>query len=158
LIQIAIVVSEFNSQITYNMLDKARDHASKIGVKVSYVLHVPGSFDIPLAVDRLLKKRNVDAVVTLGAVIKGDTRHDDIVAENAARLIADLSLKYSKPVTLGVTGPGMTIEQARERSALMPARAVNAAVNMVLRLRKLEREVRGGERRTVTINDTVNNN
>jgi 6,7-dimethyl-8-ribityllumazine synthase len=158
LIQIAIVVSEFNSEITYNMLDKARDHASKIGAKVSYVLYVPGSFDIPLAVDRLLKKRNVDAVVTLGAVIKGDTRHDDIVAENAARLIADLSLKYSKPVTLGVTGPGMTIEQARERSALMPARAVNAAVNMVLRLRKLEKEVQGGERRTVTINDTVNNN
>ena len=158
MIQIAIVVSEFNSEITYNMLDKARDHASKIGAKVSYVLYVPGSFDIPLAVDRLLKKRNVDAVVTLGAVIKGDTRHDDIVAENAARLIADLSLKYSKPVTLGVTGPGMTIEQARERSALMPARAVNAAVNMVLRLRKLEKEVRGGERRTVTINDTVNNN
>ena len=158
MIQIAIVVSEFNSEITYNMLDKARDHASKIGAKVSYVLYVPGSFDIPLAVDRLLKKRNVDAVVTLGAVIKGDTRHDDIVAENAARLIADLSLKYSKPVTLGVTGPGMTIEQARERSVLMPARAVNAAVNMVLRLRKLEKEVRGGERRTVTINDTVNNN
>ena len=158
MIQIAIVVSEFNSEITYNMLDKARDHASKIGAKVSYVLYVPGSFDIPLAVDRLLKKRNVDAVVTLGAVIKGDTRHDDIVAENAARLIADLSLKYSKPVTLGVTGPGMTIEQARERSALMPARAVNAAVNMVLRLRKLEKEVQGGERRTVTINDTVNNN
>ncbi|HZC88551.1 MAG TPA: 6,7-dimethyl-8-ribityllumazine synthase [Nitrososphaera sp.] len=158
MIQIAIVVSEFNSEITYNMFDKARDHASKIGAKVSYVLYVPGSFDIPLAVDRLLKKRNVDAVVTLGAVIKGDTRHDDIVAENAARLIADLSLKYSKPVTLGVTGPGMTIEQARERSVLMPARAVNAAVNMVLRLRKLEKEVRGGERRTVTINDTVNNN
>ena len=158
MIQIAIVVSEFNNEITYNMLDKARDHASKIGAKVSYVLYVPGSFDIPLAVDRLLKKRNVDAVVTLGAVIKGDTRHDDIVAENAARLIADLSLKYSKPVTLGVTGPGMTIEQARERSVLMPARAVNAAVNMVLRLRKLEKEVRGGERRTVTINDTVNNN
>ena len=158
MIQIAIVVSEFNSEITYNMFDKARDHASKIGAKVSYVLYVPGSFDIPLAVDRLLKKRNVDAVVTLGAVIKGDTRHDDIVAENAARLIADLSLKYSKPVTLGVTGPGMTIEQARERSVLMPARAVNAAVNMVLRLRKLEKEVRGGEKRTVTINDTVNNN
>jgi 6,7-dimethyl-8-ribityllumazine synthase len=157
LIQIAIVVSEFNSEITYNMLDKARDHASKIGAKVSYVLYVPGSFDIPLAVDRLLKKRNVDAVVTLGSVIKGDTRHDDIVAENAARLIADLSLKYTKPVTLGITGPGMTIEQARERSALMPTRAVNAAVNMVLRLRKLEKGV-GGERTTVIINDTVNSN
>jgi 6,7-dimethyl-8-ribityllumazine synthase len=112
---------------------------------------------MPLAVERLLKKRSgVDAVVTLGAVIKGDTRHDDIVAENAARLIADLSLKYSKPVTLGITGPGMTIEQARERSALVPARAMSAAVDMVLRLRKLEKAVVGG--RTVIINDTADNN
>ena len=155
MIHIAIVVSEFNGEITYKMLEKARDHASKIGAKVSYVMYVPGSFDIPIAVERLLKKRNVDAVVTLGAVIKGDTRHDDIVAEKAARLVADLSLKYDKPVTLGITGPGMTIEQARERSALVPARAMNAAVNMVMRLRKLEKAAGNG---TVIINDTADNN
>ncbi len=155
MIQIAIVVSEFNSEITYKMLEKAREQASKVGAKIRYILYVPGSFDIPLGVERLLKKRNVDAVVTLGAVIKGDTRHDDIVAENAARLIADLSLKYSKPVTLGISGPGMTIEQARERSSLVPARAVSAAVTMVLRLRKLEKTAESG---TVIINDTADNN
>ena len=81
---------------------------------------------MPLAVEQLLKKKNVDAVVTLGAVIKGDTRHDDIVAENAARLIADLSLKHGKPVALGISGPCMTIDQAKERAQLMPVRAVNA--------------------------------
>jgi 6,7-dimethyl-8-ribityllumazine synthase len=156
LIRIAIVVSEFNSEITYKMLEKARDHASKIGAKISYILFVPGSFDVPLAVKTLLKKRNVDAAVTLGAVIKGDTRHDDIVAENAARLIADLSVRYSKPVTLGITGPGMTTEQARERSVLVPIHAVSAAVNMVRRLRKLEKAVAGG--RTVILNDTADNN
>jgi 6,7-dimethyl-8-ribityllumazine synthase len=102
-------------------------------------MYVPGAFDMPLAVEGLLKKRNVDAVVTLGAVIKGDTRHDDIVAENAARLMADLSLKYGKPVALGITGPGMTLEQARERQELVPVRAVNAAVNMAIRMRKLEK-------------------
>lgn len=155
MIQIAIVVSEFNSEITYKMLEKAREQASKVGAKIRYILYVPGSFDIPLGVERLLKKRNVDAVVTLGAVIKGDTRHDDIVAENAARLIADLSLKYSKPVTLGISGPGMTIEQARERSSLVPARAVSAAVTMVLRLRKIEKTAESG---TVIINDTADNN
>lgn len=152
---LAIVVSEFNSEITFKMLDHARNHADKVGAKVSYVLYVPGTFDMPLAVERLLKKKNVEAVVTLGAVIKGDTRHDDIVAENAARLIADLSLKHGKPVALGITGPGMTIEQARERAELVPVRAVNAAVNMVARLRKLQKAVGGGR---VVINDTVDNN
>jgi 6,7-dimethyl-8-ribityllumazine synthase len=155
LIHLAIVVSEFNREITFKMLERARNHAKKAGSKVSYVLYVPGTFDMPLAVERLLKKKNVDAVVTLGAVIKGDTRHDDIVAENAARLLADLSLKHGKPVTLGITGPGMTIDQAIERADHVPVRAVDAATNMVVRLRKLQKTVGGG---TVVIDDTANNN
>ena len=150
LIQIAIVVSEFNSEITFRMLEQARDRAARVKAKISYVLYVPGAFDMPLAVEKLLKKKNVNAVVTLGAVIKGNTRHDDIVAENAARLIADLSLKYGKPVALGITGPGMTIDQAKERAELVPVRAVNAAASMVARLRKLEKAIVGGE--TVVIN------
>lgn len=137
------------------MLKHAKDHLTNVGAKASYILYVPGTFDMPLAVERLLKKKNVDAVVTLGAVIKGDTRHDDIVAENAARLIADLSLKHGKPVSLGITGPGMTVEQARERAGLVPVRAVNAAVNMVARLRKLQKAAGGG---TVVINDTADDN
>jgi len=139
IIQLAIVVSEFNRDITFRMLDRAREQAEKVGARVPFIMYVPGAFDMPLAVEGLLKKRNVDAVVTLGAVIKGDTRHDDIVAENAARLMADLSLKYGKPVALGITGPGMTLEQARERQELVPMRAVNAAVTMVKRMRKLEK-------------------
>ena len=153
--RLAIVVSEFNSGVTFKMLERARRHADKVGAKTSYVLYVPGVFDMPLAVERLLRKKNVDAVVTLGAVIKGDTRHDDIVADNAARLIADLSLKHGKPVALGITGPGMTVNQAIERADPVPARAVDAAVNMVTRLRKLEKAVAKG---TVVIDDTANSN
>lgn len=157
-IQLAIVISEFNRDITFRMLDRAREQAEKAGARVSFIVYVPGAFDMPLAVERLLKKkRGVDAVVTLGAVIKGDTRHDDVVAENAARLISDLSLKYGKPVALGITGPGMTLEQARERQELVPVRAVNAAANMVARLRKLEKSVaRAGT--VVIIDDTAGNN
>jgi 6,7-dimethyl-8-ribityllumazine synthase len=153
-LQLAIVVSEFNSKITLHMLEKAKEQAKRLGAKVSFVVYVPGAFDMPLAVEKLLKKRNVDAIVTLGAVIKGDTRHDDIVAENASRLIADLSLKYAKPVALGITGPGMTAEQARERQDIVPARAVNAAVNMAVRLAKLEKTAGRG---TVIINDSAYN-
>jgi 6,7-dimethyl-8-ribityllumazine synthase len=137
--RLAIVVSEFNSEVTSKMLESAQRHAKKIGASVPCIFYVPGVFDMPLAVERLLKRRTVDAVVTIGAVIKGDTRHDDIVAENAARLIADLSLKYGKPVALGITGPGMTDEQAQARAEEVPARTVNAAANMVIRLGKLEK-------------------
>ena len=155
MIRLAIVVSEFNRKITFRMLEKAKEQAERVGAKVACVFYVPGAFDMPIAVERLLKKSGIDAVITLGAVIKGDTRHDDIVAENAARLIADLSLKYSKPVALGITGPGMTVEQAQERQEIVPTRAVNAAANMVARLRKLEKSVIRG---TVVINDTADNN
>ena len=153
--QLAIVVSEFNSKITFHMLEKAKIQSKRLGAKVSFVVYVPGAFDMPLAVEKLLKKKSVDAVVTLGAVIKGDTRHDDIVAENASRLIADLSLKYGKPVALGITGPGMTAAQARERQDIVPMRAVNAAVNMAIRLAKLEKTAGRG---TVVINDSAFNN
>ena len=153
--QLAIVVSEFNSKITFHMLEKAQSQAKMLGAKVSFVVYVPGAFDMPLAVEKLLKKKAIDAVVTLGAVIKGDTRHDDIVAENAARLISDLSLKHGKPVALGITGPGMTVNQAIERADPVPMRAVDAAVNMVVRLRKLQKAVGKG---TVVIDDTAHNN
>ena len=155
-VRLAIVVSEFNSGITFRMLDRAREHAGKVDAKVSYVVYVPGAFDMPLAVKKLLKKQDVDAVVTLGAVIKGDTRHDDIVAENAARLIADLSLEHGKPVALGITGPGMTLDQAKERAELVPRRCINAAVNMVTRLGKLQKAVKGAG--TVVIDDTADDN
>lgn len=151
-IRIAIIVSEFNRDITFQMLNKAKDQAQKIKADVRYICFAPGSFDMPLLIEELLKKKDVDAAVTLGAVIKGETSHDDIVAENAARLIADLSLKYGKPIGLGITGPDMTLEQAKDRIDIVPLRAVNAAVNMAMRIKKLK-EVRSQLGRTETIID-----
>jgi 6,7-dimethyl-8-ribityllumazine synthase len=136
-IRIAIVVSEFNSDITLEMLDNAKRQAERLHAYIRYVCYVPGSFDMPLIVEELLKKKDVDAAVTLGAIIKGETRHDEIVADNAARLIADLSIKHGKPVALGISGPDMTLEQAKDRIEVVAKRAVNAAVNMAIRIKKL---------------------
>jgi 6,7-dimethyl-8-ribityllumazine synthase len=136
-IRIAIVVSEFNSDITLEMLDNARRQAERLHAYIRYVCYVPGSFDMPLIVEELLKKKDVDAAVTLGAIIKGETRHDEIIADNAARLIADLSIKHGKPVSLGISGPDMTLEQAKDRIEVVAKRAVNAAVNMAIRIKKL---------------------
>lgn len=152
-IRLAIVVSEFNNDITFQMLDRAKNQAQKVNVDIRYVCYVPGSFDMPLIIEELLKRNDIDAAITLGAVIKGETRHDDIVAENAARLIADLSLKYGKPVSLGITGPDMTIEQAKERIEIVPTRAVNAAVSMASRIKKLRKEKLPNLKRTMTIID-----
>ncbi|MEM0453722.1 MAG: 6,7-dimethyl-8-ribityllumazine synthase [Sulfolobales archaeon] len=139
-VKVAIVVAEFNYDITYLMLQKALNHANFLGIKVTYVVKVPGSFEIPLAVSKLLSKDDVDAVVTLGAVIQGETKHDEVVAQQAARKIMDLAVQYGKPVSLGIIGPGASRMQALERVEDYARRAVEAAVKSVKRLKNLGRE------------------
>ena len=139
-VRIGVVVSEFNREITFPMLGNAKKQAKKMDAIITYVCYVPGSYDMPVIVQELLKKKDVDDAVTLGAVIKGETNHDEIVAENAARLIADLSVKHSKPVALGITGPNMSFKQAKDRSEIVPIRAVISAVNMSTRIKKIREE------------------
>jgi len=136
-VNLGIVVSEFNYDITYLMLQRAVDHAEFLGAKVVKVVKVPGAFDMPLAVKKLLERGDVDAVVTIGAIVKGDTDHDQVVAQHAARKMVDLALEYGKPVTLGVSGPGMTRMEAMERIEEFARRAVEAAVKMVKRMREV---------------------
>jgi 6,7-dimethyl-8-ribityllumazine synthase len=137
MVNLGFVIAEFNRDITYMMEKVAEEHAEFLGAKVKYKILVPGVFDMPLAVKKLLEKDDVDAVVTIGCVIEGETEHDEIVVHNAARKIADLALQYDKPVTLGISGPGMTRLQAQERVDY-GKRAVEAAVKMVKRLKALE--------------------
>lgn len=137
-IRLAIVVSEFHRDITYLMEQKAVEHAQFLGCEVVRVVRVPGTFEVPLAVKKILERGDVDAVVCIGAVIKGETKHDEVVAHHAARKIMDLSLEYGRPVTLGIIGPGATRLQAQERIEEYARRAVEAAVKMVLRMRELE--------------------
>jgi 6,7-dimethyl-8-ribityllumazine synthase len=112
---IGIVVSEFNFDITSMMLERAKAHAEFLEVNISKTMTVPGVFDMPLAVKKMCMDKSIDGVVTLGCVIEGETEHDDIVITNAARKITDLSVEYNKPVSLGITGPGMTRLQAEDR-------------------------------------------
>lgn len=132
------------------MLEEAKVHASKLNSTISHICYVPGTFDMPLVISYLLQDSSIDAIITLGAVIKGDTNHDILIAENTARLISDLSLNFKKPIALGISGPNMTVEQAWERSKIVPIRAVNAAINMVTRIKKLN-EMQHNQNETIII-------
>jgi 6,7-dimethyl-8-ribityllumazine synthase len=132
-VRIGAVVSEFNYDITQMMLELAKEHAKFLESEITDVIAVPGVFDMPLAIKKLLEKDDIDAVITLGAVIEGATSHDEIVIQHASRKIADLSLDYNKPVALGITGPKMTRLEAHQRVDYAK-RAVEAAVKMVERI------------------------
>ena len=133
MIKIGAVVAEFNFDITSMMLELAKEHAKFLDAEITEVFPVPGVYDMPIAIKKLLDEGKVDAVITLGAVIEGDTHHDEIVVQHAARKITDLSLEYNKPVTLGISGPGMTRLEAHKRVEY-GKRAVEAAVKLVKRL------------------------
>ncbi|KAG2477933.1 MAG: 6,7-dimethyl-8-ribityllumazine synthase [Nitrosopumilales archaeon] len=134
---IAIVVSEFNQQVTSRMLSVAQEKAKLLKLNVKYTCKVPGVYDIPILVDTLLQKKDVDGVATLGAIIKGQTKHDEIIAHSTATKLTDLSLKYQKPVSLGISGPGMEERQAFARIRPVAERAIEALVNISKELKRI---------------------
>jgi 6,7-dimethyl-8-ribityllumazine synthase len=137
-VRIGIVVSEFNNEITIPMLDEAKKFANNdLNLRIAYICFVPGVFDMPIMIEELLKKKDVDAIVTLGAIIKGETSHDRLIARTTAESISELSLKYNKPISLGITGPDMTFEQAEARIIPVTQHAINTALVMTKRLRSI---------------------
>ena len=135
--KIAIVVSEFNKEITSRMLLVAKEKAKLLNLKIAYICEVPGAFDMPIIVETLLQKKNVDGVVTLGAIIKGQTKHDEVIANSTTNALTKLSLKYTKPVSLGITGPGIQERQAFARIRPVSERAVEAIVKISKELERI---------------------
>jgi len=129
-VRLAIVASAFNADIVDLMVERAKRRAAAIGAQVTHVVRVPGTFEIPLGVHRLLRRTDVDAAVALGAVVRGETDHDTLIAHAVARKLLDLQMELDKPIGFGITGPGMTRAQAKARVRAAD-RAINAAVAMV---------------------------
>jgi len=133
------VVSEFNEEVASRMLSVAQEKATLMKLKITYTCKVPGAFDIPIIVDALLKKKDVDGIVTLGAIIKGQTKHDEVISHVAAKSLSDLSIKYQKPVSLGISGPGMQERHAFARIRPVAERAVEAVVKISEELQRIQK-------------------
>ncbi len=137
-IRIALVASEFNFDVTTMMLERAKEEVAFLGGTLGPIVRTPGVYDMPLAVKLLFARKDVDAVVTLGAVIEGETDHDQVVMQQAARKLLDLSVEHEKPLGLGISGPGETRLQAQDRIENAAA-AVRAVVKMAARAREIQR-------------------
>ena len=135
---IAIVVAEFNEKVTSRMHEGAIEKAKDLKLNIKYTCKVPGIFDMPLIIDKLLQKKDIDGIVTLGAVIKGQTKHDEVIANSTARNIVKLSVKHQKPVSFGISGPGMSERQAYARIRSVSENAVNAVQKIDIELRRIK--------------------
>ena len=142
----AIVVSRFNSFVTGPLLDGALDALKQQGADLQQidVVHVPGAWELPITAHALaVRTRKPDAIICLGAVIKGDTPHFDYVAGEAARGIATASAETGIPMAFGVLTTN-TVEQATDRAGGKAGNkgfdAAMTAIEMAHLLRRLRAE------------------
>jgi len=145
---IAVVAGRFNHFIVDELVSGARDALARQGIDESRqaLVWVPGAFEIPLAADRLAASRKYDAVIALGAVIRGGTPHFDFVAGECASGLTRVSLDRGVPVIFGVLTTD-TVEQALERAGTGQGNkgydAAMTAIEMVETLRAMEQHLDG---------------
>jgi 6,7-dimethyl-8-ribityllumazine synthase len=125
--RLGIVASRFNEEISGKLVEGARAEAQKLNAQCT-VVSVPGALEIPLALQWMAQSGRYDALVALGAVIRGDTYHFDIVANESARGVMDVMLEFGVPVANGI----LTTDDERQANARLDkgAEAVRVAVEM----------------------------
>lgn len=138
-----IVVGRFNAFVVESLLEGALDTLKRHGVAEENlrVVRVPGAFEIPLAVQRIAAQKKDDAIIALGAVIRGGTPHFEYVSAESSKGVSQVAMEYNLPVANGILTVN-SIEQAIERSGTKAgnkgAEAALSAIEMVSLLRNLE--------------------
>jgi len=136
--RLGLVVSQFSKEtpVSERMAERARETVEEHDVTLVETLRVPGSYDTPLAADRLARRDDIDAVAVLGAIVTGDTDHDEVIGHAAAQALTEVSLDRDTPVTFGIIGPGMSHDEARARVEY-GATAVESAIDLAEQLEEV---------------------
>jgi 6,7-dimethyl-8-ribityllumazine synthase len=116
-LRVAIVASRWNDFVVSRLVSGAMDALERLGASEDAitVIRVPGSFELPLAVKRAALSGNYDALICLGVIIRGDTSHNEYIANEVFKGIAQISLETQKPISLGVVTSD-NLEQAIDRA------------------------------------------
>jgi 6,7-dimethyl-8-ribityllumazine synthase len=126
--RLGIVASRFNEEISAPLLERAKAEAARLGVTELVVESVPGALEIPLALQWLAQSGRFDALAAIGAVIRGETYHFEVVSNESARGVTDVALEFGIPVANGI----LTTENEEQARARLDkgAEAVRAALEM----------------------------
>lgn len=124
---IVIVAAEFHKDIIEEMIKAAQQEILSQGKKVE-VKRVAGCYEIPLIAKKALALKDTKAVVALGYIEKGETKHGEVMGQVVYKTLVNIQLEYGKPVGIGIIGPGATEEQAKVRATRMAQQAVKAAL------------------------------
>jgi 6,7-dimethyl-8-ribityllumazine synthase len=127
--RVAVVAAEFNRPLVDVMIASALDEAGRHGARLALdPLRVPGCYETPLVVSRVIARKDVDAVVVLGYIERGETQHGEVMGHVVQAALVQLAIAHDKPVGIGIIGPGATAPQAEERKDAYARAAVRAAL------------------------------
>ena len=127
---IAIVCGSFHKTEVSKMLEWASDEASQQGLTLTDIVWVPGAMEVPLALNRLLARDDIQGAACLGIIEKGHTQHGLAMGQSVMQSIIDLQLTWNKPVGLGIIGPGAEPEHIGPRLEPHARAAVSAISSM----------------------------
>ena len=145
----AVIASRYHEDIIKELLDGAVKTLESLGAKATDIstVWVPGSFEIPLAAQAVAQHQQLDAIICLGVIIKGETRHDRVIASEVARGIAQVGHQANIPVIFGVLTTE-TVEQAKARAGGSKGhKGIEAAETAVTMIRTLE-QIKSGKKKT----------
>ncbi|MDC0341055.1 6,7-dimethyl-8-ribityllumazine synthase [Candidatus Poseidoniaceae archaeon] len=129
--KISIICGSYHKEQISRMLEFAEEEADLLGLEIAEVVWVPGSMEIPLALERQLRRDEIDAAVCLGIIEKGQTKHGLAMGQAVTKAIVDLQLKHDKPIGLGIIGPGAKPEHIEPRIEPHARAAVSAISSML---------------------------
>lgn len=135
--QLVIIVADFHKEIAKEMVVAAQMEIEKQGTIEAKVIHVYGSYEIPLITDYCLRGAEFDAAVVLGFIEIGETLHGQVMGQAIAQKLLEIQLEYYKPIGLGIIGPGATPVQAKVRARPAAQGAVKAALASLQVLRAI---------------------
>ena len=130
MMKIAAVCGSFHKEEIQRMLEYAENEANINGVEISKIIWVPGSMEVPLALNRLLEDNEVDAAIALGIIERGETQHGLVMGQAVTRSIIELQIKFDKSIGLGIIGPGAEKHHIEPRLEPHARSAVNAVIKM----------------------------
>ena len=138
----AVVVSEWNTEITEALYNGARDTLIKYGAQSDDVVRrdVPGSFELTLGAQLMAERNEFDAIICIGVVIQGETKHFDFICEAVGQGITNLNIKYNLPVIFGVLTPN-TMQQALDRAGGVHGNKGDEAAITAIKMAALKREL-----------------
>lgn len=141
-LKFGIVVSDWNQEITYSMRDAAVKTliSNKAKNENIFIKHVPGSFELTLGAKWLAETNDFDAIICIGCVIQGETRHFDFICQGVTQGIVQLNLTYDVPVIYGVLTTN-TLEQARERAGGRHGNKGDEAAVTAIKMASLKKEL-----------------